>query len=213
MWRRVDLVWTDVSEELITSIFMVEKSASEELVWAGGCRHIPQDGILHSHRRENLKSYIGDNLFPQIFVYLAGKYTVWWSIFLFPFNSCWFQICWNTTSKFRTVAVIVTFVVLIKALIKFLIAYPPVSFLKYNFIAIIFRSLKLCWMSYTRTSFHYNLVPLNLALYATHFWIASSLLAFPPFCQSVLVGFQIHSFFPHLSAAWCRPSGAFTKLY
>jgi hypothetical protein len=51
MWRRVDLVWTDVSEERIASIFRVEKSAIEEPAWAGGCR-------LHSHRRENLKSYI-----------------------------------------------------------------------------------------------------------------------------------------------------------
>jgi hypothetical protein len=34
MWRRVDLVWTDVSEERITSIFKVEKSASEEPAWA-----------------------------------------------------------------------------------------------------------------------------------------------------------------------------------
>jgi hypothetical protein len=57
MWLRVDLVWTDVSEERIASIFRVEKSAGEEPAWAGGCRHIPQDGILHSHRRENLKSY------------------------------------------------------------------------------------------------------------------------------------------------------------
>jgi hypothetical protein len=38
MWRRVDLVWTDVSEEGITSIFRVQKSASEEPAWAGGCR-------------------------------------------------------------------------------------------------------------------------------------------------------------------------------
>jgi hypothetical protein len=30
MWRRVDLVLTDVSEERITSIFWVEKPASEE---------------------------------------------------------------------------------------------------------------------------------------------------------------------------------------
>jgi hypothetical protein len=36
MWRRVDLVWTDVSEECIASIFKVEKSASEEPAWAGG---------------------------------------------------------------------------------------------------------------------------------------------------------------------------------
>jgi hypothetical protein len=102
MWRRLDLVWTDVPEKRIASIFMVEKSASEEPTWAGGCRlshqsktcrlqlpahagsslanfstlkievilssetsvhtrskrrHIPEDGILHSHRRENLKSY------------------------------------------------------------------------------------------------------------------------------------------------------------
>jgi hypothetical protein len=48
MWSRVDLVWTDASEERIASIFKVEKSASEEPTWAGG--------ILHSHRRENLKS-------------------------------------------------------------------------------------------------------------------------------------------------------------
>jgi hypothetical protein len=34
MWRRVDLVWTDVSEERIASIFRVEKSAIEEPAWA-----------------------------------------------------------------------------------------------------------------------------------------------------------------------------------
>jgi hypothetical protein len=38
MWRRVDLVWTDVSEKYIASIFRVEKSASEEPAWAGSCR-------------------------------------------------------------------------------------------------------------------------------------------------------------------------------
>jgi hypothetical protein len=38
MWRRVDLVWTDVSEERIASIFRVEKSASEEQELADGCR-------------------------------------------------------------------------------------------------------------------------------------------------------------------------------
>jgi hypothetical protein len=36
MWRRVDLVWTDVSEVRIASIFRVEKSASEEPAWACG---------------------------------------------------------------------------------------------------------------------------------------------------------------------------------
>jgi hypothetical protein len=38
MWRRVDVVWTDVSEARIASIFRVEKSAGEEPAWAGGCR-------------------------------------------------------------------------------------------------------------------------------------------------------------------------------
>jgi hypothetical protein len=34
MWRRVDLVWTDVSEERIASIFRVENSANKEPAWA-----------------------------------------------------------------------------------------------------------------------------------------------------------------------------------
>jgi hypothetical protein len=38
IWRRIDLVWTDVSEERIASILRVEKSASLEPAWAGGCR-------------------------------------------------------------------------------------------------------------------------------------------------------------------------------
>jgi hypothetical protein len=38
MWHRADLVWTDVSEEHIASIFTVYKSASEEPAWASGSR-------------------------------------------------------------------------------------------------------------------------------------------------------------------------------
>jgi hypothetical protein len=79
MWRRVDLVWTEVSEERIASIFRVEKSTSvsrwlqdadfstlkmeairstetsvhTRFIW----RHIPEGDIIHSHCRENLKSY------------------------------------------------------------------------------------------------------------------------------------------------------------
>jgi hypothetical protein len=58
MWRRVNLVGTDVSEERIACIFRVEKSASEKPVWAGGSEtsvhtrstgyHIPEYGILHA---------------------------------------------------------------------------------------------------------------------------------------------------------------------
>jgi hypothetical protein len=50
MLRRVALVRTDVSEEL---------SASQTSVITRATRHnISEDDILHSHRRENLKSYI-----------------------------------------------------------------------------------------------------------------------------------------------------------
>jgi hypothetical protein len=38
MWRRVLLVWTNVSEERIASIFRVDKSTSEEPAWARSCR-------------------------------------------------------------------------------------------------------------------------------------------------------------------------------
>jgi hypothetical protein len=50
MWRRVDLMWTDVSEEHV-SIFRVEKSVSEEPAWAKSPRWFfahrffyPEDG-------------------------------------------------------------------------------------------------------------------------------------------------------------------------
>jgi hypothetical protein len=41
MWRRVDLVWTNVSEERIAYIFRVEKSAGKEPAWEGGCCESP----------------------------------------------------------------------------------------------------------------------------------------------------------------------------
>jgi hypothetical protein len=38
--------------------------SSETSVHTGSTlRHIPEDGILHSHRRENLKSYLMPHLF------------------------------------------------------------------------------------------------------------------------------------------------------
>jgi hypothetical protein len=32
-------------------------------------RHIPEDGILHSHRRENLKSYTEENKLTRVVFY------------------------------------------------------------------------------------------------------------------------------------------------
>jgi hypothetical protein len=74
MWRRIDLVWTDVSEERIASmqprahpgssladfptLKMEAIRSSETLVHIRSRRcHIPEDGILYSHRRENLRYY------------------------------------------------------------------------------------------------------------------------------------------------------------
>jgi UDP-N-acetylglucosamine 2-epimerase len=49
MLRRVAIVGTDVSDALNSSETSVRTRASR--------RNIPEDTILHSHRRENLKSY------------------------------------------------------------------------------------------------------------------------------------------------------------
>jgi hypothetical protein len=60
MLRRVALVRTDFSEECIASFMRVKRV--RELRNLGfqraTRRHIPEDSILHSHRREHLKSYI-----------------------------------------------------------------------------------------------------------------------------------------------------------
>jgi hypothetical protein len=70
MLRRVALVRTDVLEELQLTATLVPSSpilvtlmkealsSSETSVLTRGTRrNIPEDAILHSHRRENLKSY------------------------------------------------------------------------------------------------------------------------------------------------------------
>jgi hypothetical protein len=60
--RRVALVITDVSEELSASILvtlMMEALSSSEMsvLTRATRRNVPEDGVLHSHRRENQKSY------------------------------------------------------------------------------------------------------------------------------------------------------------
>jgi hypothetical protein len=68
MLRRVALVRTDVSEELSASIIRVTRIdelgtilvvISDRRTLRKATRpSIQEDGILHSHRRENFKSYI-----------------------------------------------------------------------------------------------------------------------------------------------------------
>jgi hypothetical protein len=67
MWHREEVVLTDVSEERIASIIRVEgkirKSARKASVRDVKSRlalavFISNTSLLHSHRRENLKSYI-----------------------------------------------------------------------------------------------------------------------------------------------------------
>jgi hypothetical protein len=65
MLRPVALVRNDVSEQLIASVIRVTVFGELRTTLAVTSNRntlrrntIPEDGILHSHRRENLKSYI-----------------------------------------------------------------------------------------------------------------------------------------------------------
>jgi hypothetical protein len=68
MLRRVVLVRTDVSEErsanvhsspiLFTLTIEALRSSETSVLTISTQRNIPEDGMLHSHRRENLKSFI-----------------------------------------------------------------------------------------------------------------------------------------------------------
>jgi hypothetical protein len=65
MLRRAALVRTDVSEELSASFIKVTRigdlgrtqAATSNRLTLQRNSNIPEDTILHSHRRENLKSY------------------------------------------------------------------------------------------------------------------------------------------------------------
>jgi hypothetical protein len=71
MWHRVDLVWTDVSKECIAPSsgwflalgFLCREDGGDTFL-RNVCSqkitqgHVLEDGIPHSHRRENLKPYM-----------------------------------------------------------------------------------------------------------------------------------------------------------
>jgi hypothetical protein len=56
MLRRVALVRTDVSQELSASIIRVIRSSETSVLTKATQRNIPEDAILYSHCREDLKS-------------------------------------------------------------------------------------------------------------------------------------------------------------
>jgi hypothetical protein len=92
MLRRVVLVRTDVSEELIASFIRVTRigelgtlavtsnSPSSSETWVltrATWRNIPEDDILHSNRRENLKSYTAPTSLTEDLKQISRKDSVW----------------------------------------------------------------------------------------------------------------------------------------
>jgi hypothetical protein len=76
MWRRVDFVWTDVSEERFASIFRVEKSASEEPAWADTDKASRTSDGIFAHNLEtngfllSVRIYIKYDISIDLSIYL-----------------------------------------------------------------------------------------------------------------------------------------------
>jgi hypothetical protein len=62
MWRRVGLLVTANFVFILQIFYTLKMEVTSPLetsvITRSTLRHIPEEGILHSHRRENLKSYL-----------------------------------------------------------------------------------------------------------------------------------------------------------
>jgi hypothetical protein len=78
--RRVALVRTDVSEEPGASFIRASKiapgSSETSILTRATRRNNPEDTVRHSHRRENLKSYIWTNMYTFL------SFFTWYCILL-----------------------------------------------------------------------------------------------------------------------------------
>jgi hypothetical protein len=99
MWRHAVLVWppahagsslTDFSILKMEAIPSSDTSVHTRTIW----RHIPENGILHSHRCENLKSYM---------TYVIHILCAQQSVDSFCINLVWIMALQNESSVENTV--------------------------------------------------------------------------------------------------------------